>query len=109
MWGLVTGIVSYPVFAWAGHRWLDDQGLPAGLTRATLVFLAATALSSGLGYGVSWLSHDGSNGPSASAKLQDQTTALLKQEVECFRSPSTASCQSAVRQGNQLLRGLGGG
>ena len=53
MWGIVAGLVSYPVFSWYSKRFLDDQGLESGFTRMLLVFLVATILSSALGYGVS--------------------------------------------------------
>lgn len=103
MWGLLAGIVSYPFIAWYSHRRLEDQGLPSGLTRTLLVFLIATALSTVLGYGVSWLT---SKPEAPRQHLQQATTQLLGHELRCLQNPASAACQSAIQQSRQLKEEL---
>jgi len=55
MWGLIAGLVSYPAFAWTGHRLLQHFDWKPGFSRVLVVFLIATLLSSALGSGVSWI------------------------------------------------------
>ncbi len=112
MWGIVAGLVSYPVFSWYSKRFLDDQGLESGFTRMLLVFLVATILSSALGYGVSWLTTP-AHTQSTQAALEKKSTVILGKELHCLQNPSSPACQSAAQQGkaleNQLLGSLGAG
>ena len=112
MWGIVAGLVSYPVFSWYSKRFLDDQGLESGFTRLLLVFLVATILSSALGYGVSWLTTP-SHTRSTQAGQEKKSTAILGKEISCLQNPSSSACQSAAQQGkaleNKLLGSLSGG
>lgn len=111
MWGLVAGIVSYPVFAWYSKHYLGEQGLERGFTRMVLVFLVATILSSALGYGVSWMTSTPQS-RNSQAQLQKKGTAVLADELECARDPASAVCQSTVEQADaleqKLLSGLAG-
>ncbi|MHB8248770.1 MAG: hypothetical protein ACYDCX_07800 [Acidithiobacillus sp.] len=106
MWGLLAGIVSYPFIAWYSHRRLEEQGLPSGFTRTMLVFLIATALSTALGYGVSWLTSKPEAGGAPQQHLQQATTQLLGHELQCLQNPASAACQSAIRQSQQLKEEL---
>ena len=105
MWGLLAGIVSYPFIAWYSHRRLEEQGLPSGFTRTMLVFLIATALSTALGYGVSWLTSKPEAGVPRQ-HLQQATTQLLGHELRCLQNPASAACQSAIQQSQQLKEEL---
>lgn len=101
MWGLVAGIVSYPVFAWYSRRFLDEQGLESGFTRMMFVFLVATILSSAVGYAVSWVATP-AHKQSTSAAISKNGTKILGQELQCLHNPASASCRSGAKQGQAL-------
>lgn len=112
MWGIVAGLVSYPVFTWYTKRFLDDQCLETGFTRFLLVVLIGTILSSALGYGVSWLTTP-PHTQSTQAALEKKSTAILGKELTCLHNPDGAACQAAQQQSqgleNKLLSSLSGG
>ena len=102
MWGLLTGIVSYFPFAWYSHRYFDDHGMPPGFSRKLLVFLIASALSSGLGYGVSYLTSSPQH-LQAQAQMQQKTMQLLGSTLHCVNDPSNPKCQRNAATAHQLL------
>lgn len=102
MWGLITGVVSYFPFAWAGHRYLDDHGMPPGFSRKLLVFLLASVLSSGLGYGVSRLTSSPQH-VREQAAMQQKTMQLLGSTLHCVNDPSNPKCQQNAATAHQLL------
>jgi hypothetical protein len=55
------------------HRYLEEQGLPKGMTRGTLVFTLASLFSWGSGEMVDWI-----QGPQPVAQTSDDLSQLLK-------------------------------
>lgn len=49
LWNLIVSTVVFFVAAWYLHRYLDDQGMPRGMTRGVLVFMLAYVVSWGTG------------------------------------------------------------
>jgi hypothetical protein len=102
MWGLIAGIVSYFPFAWYGHRYLDEHGMPPGFSRKLLVFLIASVLSTVVGYGVSRLSSTPQHA-AAQAQLQQKTMQLLGSSLHCLNDPNQPQCQQNSAAAKQLL------
>ncbi|MCE5360459.1 hypothetical protein [Candidatus Igneacidithiobacillus taiwanensis] len=102
MWGLVAGIVSYFPFAWYGHRYLDEHGMPPGFSRKLLVFLIASVLSTAVGFGVSRLSSSPQHA-AAQAQLQQKTKQLLSSSLHCLNDPAQPQCQQNSAAAMQLL------
>ena len=50
--GLVASTVAYFVAAHFIKRWLEDNDIPAGMTRSVLVFCLALAVAYGVGWAV---------------------------------------------------------
>lgn len=57
LWNLLISTVVFFVAAWCIRRYLEEQGIPKGLTRGMLVFVLAYILSWGAGEAVDW-THD---------------------------------------------------
>ncbi len=49
MWNLVISTLVFFIAAWYFHRYLDEQGIPKGMTRGILVFTLASVVSWGAG------------------------------------------------------------
>jgi hypothetical protein len=105
MWGLIAGLVSYPAFAWAGHRLLQHFDWKPGLLRVLIVFLMATLLSSALGSGVSWVVTPPGQ-QSTQTVLERRLKNLLADELACFSHPEGAACQSFLHQRDALEHAL---
>ena len=54
MSNLVISTIVFFVAAWYLHRYLEDQGIPKGMTRKFLVFAVASLISWGAGEAVDW-------------------------------------------------------
>ncbi|MEI7455858.1 MAG: hypothetical protein WCK93_03960 [Nitrosomonadales bacterium] len=55
MANLLVSTLVFFIAAWYIHRYLDKQGIPAGMTRSLLVFTLASVVSWGSGEAVDWL------------------------------------------------------
>ena len=55
MWNLVISTFAFIIAAWYIRRYLDENGLPKGMTRGFLVFVLAYFVSWGVGEVVGWL------------------------------------------------------
>jgi hypothetical protein len=55
MLSLVVSTIVFFVAAYFIKRYLDDSGIPKGMTRSIMVFVAAAALSYGAAAIVDWL------------------------------------------------------
>jgi predicted PurR-regulated permease PerM len=69
IWNLLVSTIVFFVAAWYIHHYLEEQGIPKGMTRSILVFTLASVLSWGSGEAVDWLHGD---------KPQNNPAALLK-------------------------------
>lgn len=49
MWNMIISTIVFFVAAWYIHRYLEEQGIPKGMTRSMLVFVLASLMSWGAG------------------------------------------------------------
>jgi|GEM_PF-225356 predicted PurR-regulated permease PerM len=77
LWNLIISSLVFIIAAWYLHRYLEEQGLPKGLTRGTLVFALASLVSWGSGEMVDW-AQEKIQGPQSAAKTSDDLLQLLK-------------------------------
>lgn len=77
MWNLIISTIIFFIAAWYFHRWLDEQGIPKGMTRGVLVFTLASIVSWGAGEAVDW-AHDKIEGtpPAAQASGNDMSQLM---------------------------------
>jgi len=54
MWNLIISTIVFIFSAWYIRRYLDEQGIPKGMTRGILVFVLAYVVSWGAGEAVDW-------------------------------------------------------
>jgi membrane protein required for beta-lactamase induction len=73
MWSLIVSTVVFFVAAWYIHRYLEEQGIPKGMTRGLLVFVLASVLSWGSGEVV-----DRIQGVQPAAQTSQDLSQLLK-------------------------------
>ena len=76
MSNLIISTIVFFIAAWFANRYLDEQGIPKGMTRGMLVFVVASLVSWGVGDVVDWAQVK-IEGPQAAAATQ--TTADLSQ------------------------------
>jgi hypothetical protein len=77
LWNL---IISTIVFFMAAHylrRYLEEQGLPKGITRGVLVFTLASLVSWGSAEMVDWI-QEKIEGPQPAVQTSDSLSQLLK-------------------------------
>lgn len=77
MWNLVISTIVFFIAAWYIHRYLDEQGIPKGMTRGISVFALASLVSWGAGVAVDW-TQEKIEGPQPVAKTSDDLSQLLK-------------------------------
>ena len=77
MLNLVISTVVFFVAAWFLNRYLDQQGIAKGMTRAMLVFTLAAMVSWGSGALVDWAQVK-IEGPRAAAQTSGELSQLLK-------------------------------
>lgn len=79
MWNLVISSIVFVIAGWYIRRYLDEQGVPKGMTRGLLVFAIAYLVSWGAGEAVDW-TQEKIEGPQAVAATQDsgELSQLLK-------------------------------
>jgi hypothetical protein len=76
MWNLIISTFAFILAAWYARRWLDEQGIPHGMTRGILVFALASIVSWGAGEAVDW-THDKIEGPQHTAQAPSEINQLL--------------------------------
>jgi predicted PurR-regulated permease PerM len=54
MWNLIISTLVFFIAAWYIRRYLDEQGIPKGMTRSLLVLVLASLVSWGAGAGADW-------------------------------------------------------
>ncbi len=75
MSNLIFSTIVFFIVAWFANRYLNEQGIPKGMTRSVIVFLLASMVSWGAGDAVDWIQVK-IEGPQAAAQ---QPTANLSQ------------------------------
>ncbi len=79
MWNLIISTIVFFIAAWYVHRYLDEHGIPKGMTRGMLVFVLASLVSWGAGEVVDWTQEkiEGPQ-PQSAAQKSDDLSQLLK-------------------------------
>lgn len=77
MWNLIISTIVFIIAAWFAHRYLDEHGIPKGMTRGLLVFVLASLVSWGAGEVVDW-TQEKIEGPQSAAQTPDDLSQLLK-------------------------------
>jgi hypothetical protein len=76
-WNLIISTIVFFIAAGYIRRYLDEQGLPKGMTRGLLVFALAYLMSWGAGEIVDW-TQEKIQGPQPAARTSDDLSQLLK-------------------------------
>jgi hypothetical protein len=77
MLNLIISTLVFFVAAWFTNRYLDEQGIPKGMTRGVLVLVLASLVSWGAGEMVDWAQVK-IEGPQAAAQISGDLSQLLK-------------------------------
>ena len=77
MLNLIISTIVFFIAAWFANRYLDEQGIPTGMTRGVLVFILASLVSWGSGEIVDW-GQVKIEGPQAATQTPDDLSRLLK-------------------------------
>lgn len=77
LWNLIISTLVFFIAAGYIRRYLDEQGLPKGITRGTLVFALASLIAWGAGEMVDWTQAK-TEGPQPATQTSDDLTHLLK-------------------------------
>lgn len=78
MWNLIVSTIIFFIVAWYIRRYLNEQGVPKGMTRGMLVFVVASLVSWGAGDAVDW-AQEKIEGPRPAAQTPNDLTQLLKE------------------------------
>ena len=78
MWNIVVSTIVFFAAGWYFRRWLEDQGIPKGMTRGLAVFVVASLVSWGAGDATDWI-HDKIEGkpPPAAAQASSKDMKQL--------------------------------
>lgn len=77
MTSLIISTIVFFIAAWFAKRWLDEQGIPKGMTRSVVVLVLASMVSWGAGDVVDWTQVK-IEGPQAAAQNSVNLSQLLK-------------------------------
>ncbi|TAN69089.1 MAG: hypothetical protein EPN17_07880 [Methylobacter sp.] len=77
LWNLIISTLVFFITVRHLRRYLEEQGLPKGMTRGALVFAMASLVSCGAGAMVDW-AQEKIEGPQPVAKHSDDLSQLLK-------------------------------
>lgn len=77
MWNLIVSTIAFIAAAWYLRRFLEEQGIPKGMTRGLLVFVLASLVSWGAGAAVDW-TQEKIEGPRPAVHATDDLSQLLK-------------------------------
>ncbi|MDI1293727.1 MAG: hypothetical protein PSV18_13415 [Methylobacter sp.] len=77
-WNLVISTIVFFIAARYLHRYLNDQGIPKGMTRGMLVFSLASLVSWGSGEMVDWTQEKIEGPQPPVAQTSDDLSQLLK-------------------------------
>ncbi len=76
IWNIIISTIVFVIAAWYIRRYLDEMGIPKGMTRGLLVFVLAYAVSWGSGELVDW-AREKIYGPEPVSQTQKYLTELL--------------------------------
>jgi hypothetical protein len=77
MWNLIISTIVFFMAVWYIRRYLEEQGVPKGMTRGLLVFILAFLVSWGAGEAVDW-AQGKIAGPQPAAQTTDDLVRMLK-------------------------------
>ena len=77
IWNIIISTIVFVIAAWWIRRYLDEQGLPKGLTRGLLVFVLAYVVSWATGALVDW-AHDKFYGVAPPSEVQQKIDQIVK-------------------------------
>lgn len=77
MWNMVISTLAFVISAWYLRRYLDEQGIPKGMTRTLLVLVLAYVVSWSAGGAVDWIQAK-MEGPQQAAHNQNDLSQMLK-------------------------------
>ena len=77
LWNLIISSLVFFAAAWYLHRYLEEQGIPKGMTRKILVFSLASLVSWGAGEAVDW-AKEKIEGPQPVSQNPGDLSQLLK-------------------------------
>lgn len=73
MLNLIVSTIVFFIAAWYIHRYMDEHGIPKGMTRGLAVFVLASLVSWGAGEIVDWF-----QGPQPTTQIPSDPAQLLK-------------------------------
>ncbi len=77
IWNILISTIVFVIAAWWIRRYLDEQGLPKGMTRGLVVFMLAYVVSWVSGELVDW-AHDKIYGVAPPTQVEQDLKQLLK-------------------------------
>lgn len=77
MLNLTISTIVFFIAAWFLNSYLDEQGIPKGLTRGVMVLVLASLMSWGAGWTVGWAQIK-TEGPQASVQTTGGLSQILK-------------------------------
>jgi hypothetical protein len=77
MLNLTISTIVFFVAAWFLNRYLDEQGIPKGMTRGVVVLVLASLMSWGVGWAVEW-AQTKVEGPQATLQTAGGLSQILK-------------------------------
>ena len=77
LWNIIISTIVFVIAAWWIRRYLDEQGLPKGMTRGLVVFMLAYVVSWVSGELVDW-AHDKIYGVAPPTQVEQDLKQLLK-------------------------------
>ena len=77
VWNIIFSTIVFVIAAWWTHRYLDEQGLPKGMTRGLLVFVLAYIVAWAAGAIVDW-AHDKIYGVAPPSQVQQKIDQIVK-------------------------------
>lgn len=78
MWNLIISTLVFFIAAWYIRRYLDEQGIPKGMTRSLLVLVLAILVSWGAGTVADW-AQEQIEGPHPVAQTMDELPLPAKE------------------------------
>jgi len=77
MWNLIVSTLVFFIAVWYIRRYLEEQGIPKGMTRSISVFLLASLVSWGAGELADW-ADESIEGTQTPAPVSNDLSQLLK-------------------------------
>jgi hypothetical protein len=77
MLNLAISTIVFFIAAWFLNSYLDEQGIPKGLTRGVMVLVLASLMSWGVGWTVDWAQNK-VEGPQTTAQAPSGLAQLMK-------------------------------